>query len=89
MIEEYLEERKKWKEAGKPYRTKEEMERIHSICKSCPLFEAGGGYLPGYDRCGECGCQLHPKSRKLNKIAWGTTECPLETPKWGPGLTPE
>lgn len=71
-----------WVEAGKPIRSPEEMKRIHDICKLCPLFLAGQGFLPGYDKCGECGCNLHESFVSFNKLAYGTTQCPLDEPKW-------
>lgn len=83
LIKQYEKEKKKWKKAGKPMRTKEEMERIYSICSKCPLFQKDEGWVPGYDKCGVCQCNLHPTAKKLNKIAWGTTHCPDNPPKWG------
>lgn len=89
LIKQYEKERKKWKKAGKPMRDKEEMERIHSICSECPFFNKDGGFVPGYDQCDICQCNLHPKKKKLNKIAWATTHCPHKPPKWGEENAPE
>jgi hypothetical protein len=82
LEERYRKERKKWVEAGKPIRSPERMQEIHDICSECPLFKKKGGWLPGYDRCGECQCNLHPSHHTMNKIAWGTTHCPLDDPMW-------
>jgi hypothetical protein len=75
----YLAERKRWANEDKPVRSPEEMERIFNICRECPLFnkstEVSG-------TCNECGCSLHKSRLTLNKIAWATTSCPLEEPKW-------
>jgi len=78
----YWAEHKIWKDAGEPIRDLDTMAEIHSICSTCPLFEKDAGWLPGYDRCGKCHCNLHPTSKTLNKIAWGTTKCPDTPPKW-------
>lgn len=79
----YAAERKIWKRAGKPMRTEERMIDIHSnICSQCPFFEPGNGWLPGYDRCGKCLCNLHPTHTTLNKLAWATTHCPDNPERW-------
>lgn len=75
-VKEYLKEREKWLDAGQPMRTAEEMEHVYNICASCPFFKKDGGFIPGYDSCSICGCNLHKKNSTLNKIAWKTTECP-------------
>ena len=82
LYKRYIKEERKWKEAGKPIRSAEEIERIHSICSKCPLFNKGGGWLPGYDKCSICQCNLHSKYTTMNKIAWATTNCPAEIPLW-------
>ena len=58
------------------------MKEIYKICEGCPFFKEGGGFLPGYDQCGICQCNLHPSRRMLNKIAWATTRCPKTVPEW-------
>lgn len=89
LIERYRQEKRAWKKAGKPIRPIKRMKEIHAICSECPLFAKGEGLVPGYDRCTECGCNLHPTSKLANKIAWGTTHCPLDEPKWGPDIESE
>lgn len=75
MANEYAVERLIWSKAGRPYRTTERMLEIYNICASCEHFNNNS--------CGICGCNLHPTEKILpNKIAWATTECPLEEPKW-------
>ncbi len=39
-----------------------------TICKECPLYNAGS--------CLKCGCVLSIKT------GWATEECPLDPPKW-------
>jgi hypothetical protein len=74
-VERFSEARDKWKDAGKPVRTDEEIFRIyHEVCKECEYFDN--------DKCGICGCRLKPKGHMLNKIAWATEKCPLDPPKW-------
>lgn len=63
-------------------RSPEEMGEYYAICQACPLFRRGEGYFPGYDLCGECGCNLHPSAETLNKLAWATTKCPKNPPEW-------
>lgn len=82
LIRQYNKERKEWKQAGKPLRSDDRIQELYSICSSCPMFEKGKGYVPGYDRCGICGCQLHPSAKKLNKLSWATTQCPANPPLW-------
>ena len=90
QMKQYLAERKKWTDAGKPMRTPEKMKQLHDICKECPLFKKAGGWPKKYDQCGECGCNLHPEEESLNKLAWATTHCPHpDGPKWGPEEEPE
>lgn len=82
-IAKFLQEEKKWVLAGRPIRSEDEMQKIHEICRHCEHFEEGHGWLPKYDRCGICGCNLHPTQTAMNKIAMATTKCPLESPRWG------
>lgn len=54
----------------------------HSICESCPLFDATGEKceVPGTQPCcGDCGCSLHFKVRSLS------SGCPKDY--WAPVLT--
>lgn len=82
LYRRYKEEERIWKEAGKPMRSPKEMRRIHSICSNCPLFLKGNGWIPGYDKCSDCQCNLHPSAYFMNKIAWATTHCPANPPLW-------
>jgi len=83
-VNKFYNEALKWVNAGRPIRSAEEMSRIHEICKQCPFFTTNGGFIPGYDKCQLCGCNLHSSHTTLNKIAWGTTECPDKPSRWGP-----
>lgn len=70
---------KKWKRAGKPRRSAEEIERIHAICQACEHFVAG--VRP---HCGLCGCTCSEgQNPLLNKLAMATEEqCPDNPPRW-------
>lgn len=78
----FIEEFYKWIRYGRQYRSKSRMKEVYSICKSCPNFKKGGGWLSDYDSCNICGCNIHPVKRPVNKIAWATTSCPDKEPKW-------
>ena len=69
----------KWVKAGRPYREPDKVKEIYQICLTCEHYEPQG---PGRGECRECGCKLREESVMLNKIAWATTRCPLEEPKW-------
>ena len=70
----------RWKEAGSPKRTAEEIKTIfETICFPCEQFI-------GNDKsgsCKACGCRLAHVGGLLNKIEMVTEECPLG--KWGTG----
>lgn len=82
LISQFALERAIWIKAGKPIRDKDRMKEIYQICKGCEHFNANA--------CQVCGCRLHPVDTTFpNKIAWATTECPLDTPKWLAETMPE
>jgi hypothetical protein len=63
-----------WMERGKPMRTQECIDNIFdNICSKCDKYN---GYA-----CRICGCYIN-KRLYLNKLAWGTTKCPANPPKW-------
>lgn len=75
-------ERQKWIKAGKPYRSEEKIKELFKICSSNECQN----YIKKNDKegsCNICGCRLVARKEYLNKLAWATTECPLEPPKWG------
>jgi len=84
-IKQYEEEMRKWKEAGSPTRSMEEIRRIfNSYCKDCEHLTT---YL-GATCCDVCGCFLG-KTAMINKIYYATSSCPLKIPKWTAELTQE
>lgn len=66
----------KWVQAGRPKRTKEEIEERFLICEKCEHFFR---LKPWRGRCKKCGCYLgrHVKLFAIrNKIAMKTEKCP-------------
>ena len=78
-ISQYIEERAKWSKFGKPIREPEQTEALFKICESCIMFKR---FNDDSGECAECGCHLKKQGNWLNKLAWGTTRCPLPEPKW-------
>jgi hypothetical protein len=66
----------KWMKAGKPVRTKEEVEHVHTTwCVPCEWYDKRK------KRCKGCGCKVTLGSVAiLNKIKMGTEHCPKN--KW-------
>lgn len=68
---------KRWKRAGKPVRTKAQIEAIRPICEACPLFNAVKR------ACSICGCPCDENENPLeNMIAMATETCPDNPPRW-------
>jgi len=80
---QYLDERRRWVEAGKPLRSEERIAEIFEICSknTCGQYIEKG---EGVGQCGLCGCNLKKRGTLLNKISWANTSCPMEEPLWGP-----
>lgn len=81
IAQRFLEERKKWKQAGAPTRSSERIQELFNICSSNEC----GQYIKITDNHGQCGiCQCHLKvgSVNLNKLAYATTRCPHDPPFW-------
>jgi len=77
-VSNYLASRKTWVAAGKPLRSPEAIRSIFNThCKPCEHYtETTLGYA-----CDICGCFVN-ENNDFNKIAWATTRCPLDPPKW-------
>ncbi len=89
LLARHKAEKDKWVAAGRPMRTKEQMAEIYAVCAQCPRFNKRGGFIPGYDQCDICQCNLHPSMQIMNKIAWDTTNCPNDPPLWEAGTPSE
>lgn len=72
----FIKEVVRWVLRGCPIRDEKKMSEIFQVCEQCPEFDR---YAPGVDYgiCKVCKCNLHRTDKKLNKIAWATTKCPL------------
>jgi hypothetical protein len=80
LAQRYYQERKEWVAAGKPYRNEQEIKVIYETCEQCPHFKELEEGQRG--KCTLCGCFLAKGGRRINKIAWGTTRCPDNPPRW-------
>lgn len=78
-LSQYIEEKKKWKEAGKPVRSIQRIQELYNICKGCEHFNK---LTSKTGQCKICTCFLRQNSTNKNKLAFATTRCPLEEPKW-------
>jgi len=78
LIKRYMAAHDRWDAAGRPMRSKEQMEDIFKICKECEHIKWD---LLGY-KCNICKCRLHHKREKINKIAMATESCPDDPPRW-------
>lgn len=70
----YKEALLKWKRAGYPTRTQEEVDRIHEDhCTKCSWYD------PEKKRCKGCGCRVTDGAvAVVNKIKMATEHCPRE-----------
>lgn len=71
----------RWKAAGKPERSQEEVDWIiHECCEPCKQYD------DKWKQCKLCGCFCRKKGRaEFNKPRMLTERCPLNPPKWGEG----
>ena len=76
----YMHERETWNKAGKPLRSDKEIFRIFTeLCEPCEYFNRKSKKI---GQCKICSCFLKPQSKSFNKIAWATTNCAADPPKW-------
>lgn len=78
-IKSFLREKSLWEKAGKPIRDEKEIKRIYD--EYCAICEFLIKDKLGNTKCNICGCFIN-RGTVLNKIAWGTTRCPHNPPKW-------
>jgi hypothetical protein len=90
MLQNYLMARSEWINLGQPLRSQERIDEIFNICKVCEHYQKSPldntlltKYIIQNDGmgCAVCGCFIN-NQKEWNKIAWATTRCPLESPKW-------
>jgi hypothetical protein len=69
---------RRWKAAGKPVRSDEEVSEINGICQACEHYDAE------WQQCKLCGCFCRKRGlAEFNKPKMLTERCPLDPPKWG------
>lgn len=78
-LKRFFTERAKWKKAGQPRRSNDKIQILFEICKQCDKYQIKNSVQ---GTCGECGCRITNVKEYWNKLAWATTRCPLEKPKW-------
>lgn len=80
-LKQFIVERAKWKKAGSPYRTEEEIGHIFKICagNQCGQYQPN---VPTEGNCGLCGCRLTSSKQFWSKNSWATTNCPHDPPFW-------
>lgn len=90
MMKNYLDARKEWVSKGEPMRSPEKIHELHEICKTCPHYQPSPlddyfikQFIIKNDGmgCEICGCFVN-ENQEYNKLAWATTKCPLEPPRW-------
>jgi len=75
----FLKELLKWAFYGFPQRSDARIRELFTICNYCPELDK---YEDGKGICSICGCNIKRDERRMNKLAWGTTRCPDDPPRW-------
>lgn len=71
QISNYKDALIRWKKAGKPTRSDEEVQNIHKQCSKCDWYDSGK------KRCKGCGCKVTTSGFAVfNKIKMATEHCP-------------
>ena len=68
-----------WALSGFQYRSQEEIDENHEVCKLCIYYEYQN---EENGECGICGCPLNKEKKRANKIAYVSTKCPHPEPMW-------
>ena len=78
----FLSAEAQWLTRGRPLRNIHDINHLYyKVCRPCEFFVNDG--------CTVCGCRIVPNERSgFNKLAMGTTNCPLPEPKWVSEITP-
>ena len=80
LASRFTKETIKWIAAGKPYRSKANIEALYQICRKCSEFRKHK--RGNTSSCNICGCRISSERQFMNKLAWSTTECPAIPPRW-------
>lgn len=79
-LSNFAKARRKWKDAGQPMRSPDQIESIMDTCRTCEHFVKTDDDTNG---CKKCGCKKLLGFGGLRiKIGWATERCPLDPPKW-------
>ena len=78
----FLSAEAQWLTRGRPLRNTHDINHLYyQVCRPCEYYVTDG--------CTVCGCRIVPNERSgFNKLAMGTTNCPLPEPKWVSEITP-
>ncbi len=71
----------RWKLAGSPVRSQEQVSKLYKICQACPFMVRSKS---GETACGKCGCPVNNRTDEptKNKLALASEACPAEPPLW-------
>lgn len=78
-LKQYRAEEATWRKHGSPVRSRERIAELFAICAACPQFAA---FTASEGQCQLCTCLISRTRRKVNKLRWATTRCPLPEPAW-------
>jgi len=59
---------------GLPKCTQDQINHRFMICLNCEFYDKSN------TECLQCGCNISPKKKFLNKLAWADQKCPID--KW-------
>jgi len=79
MVLRYLIEKARHMIHGAPLRSPLAISERYSVCSECPFFDR---ISEGEGQCSICCCGLKREGNEMNKLAWKTTVCPHNPPKW-------
>ena len=82
---QYSKEVINWIASGRPIRDEETIKLLFdTFCSRCSEFIPGDSDTDG--SCNICGCSINLEPTMFNKLGMGTTNCPMEPPKWRTGI---
>ena len=82
LAKRFANESLKWVAAGSPFRNQSTIIALFdNFCSKCSEYIAKHKEHDA-GKCNLCGCSISQKVAMLNKLAWGTTNCPMDPPKW-------
>ena len=79
MVWRFLKEKVRHMFYGAPLRKPDEILERFNTCNGCDFFEK---FSESTGQCSICGCGIKAGGNNMNKLAWKTTICPHNPPKW-------